>query len=225
MDDHRADRDPAVQDGVPGMADGPILRARLHRADHGARDHQHLREVPQPGEGTLRWLPSRPRASSCCNRAAIALVVRDHVIYLLPLYWIASTAFKPRSLATTVPPTVVFEPEVTPFVKLFTKRVQMLRPGRAGGLCEGAVVGEAGLRSRRALHQGLQRQDRSFGLSEPVPQQHHHCGHQHVPGGRDGHAHRLRLLALSHAGRAGLAVLHPVARACCRRWWWRSRCS
>src|SRR6476619_2089362 len=43
-----------------------------------------------------------------------------------PIYWITSTAFKPRSLATTVPPTVVFKPELTAFVKLFTKRVQML---------------------------------------------------------------------------------------------------
>ena len=47
MDDDRADGHQAVQDGVPGMADGPILRARVHRADHGAGDHQHLRQVPQ----------------------------------------------------------------------------------------------------------------------------------------------------------------------------------
>src|SRR5215468_2934847 len=60
------------------------------------------------------------------NRAAIALVVVVTLIYLVPIYWITSTAFKPRSLATTVPPTVVFKPELTAFVKLFTKRVQML---------------------------------------------------------------------------------------------------
>ena len=46
--------------GLPGMADGTLLRARLHRAHHGARHHQHLREVPQQGEGALRWLPSKP---------------------------------------------------------------------------------------------------------------------------------------------------------------------
>ena len=40
------------------------------------------------------------RWCSCCS-----------LIYLLPLYWISSTAFKPRNLATTVPPTVVFEPD------------------------------------------------------------------------------------------------------------------
>ena len=60
------------------------------------------------------------------NRTAIAIVVLITLIYLVPIYWITSTAFKPRSLATTVPPTVLFEPEVTAFIKLFTKRVQMI---------------------------------------------------------------------------------------------------
>ena len=52
------------------------------------------------------------------NRALVALIFLLVIIYLLPLYWISSTAFKPRSLATTVPPTVVFQPEITPFVML-----------------------------------------------------------------------------------------------------------
>jgi multiple sugar transport system permease protein len=60
------------------------------------------------------------------NRAAVALVVVITLIYLIPIYWITTTAFKPRSLATTVPPTIVFKPELTAFVKLFTKRVQMI---------------------------------------------------------------------------------------------------
>ena len=34
------------------------------------------------------------------------------LIFLAPIYWIVSTAFKPRNLATTIPPTVVFEPEI-----------------------------------------------------------------------------------------------------------------
>src|ERR1044072_1339621 len=59
------------------------------------------------------------------NKTLVGLVFVVLVIYLLPLYWISSTPFKPRSLATTVPPTVVFEPESTAFVKLFTSRVQM----------------------------------------------------------------------------------------------------
>lgn len=59
------------------------------------------------------------------NRVAIAAVFVALLIMLTPIYWIAATAFKPRNLATTIPPTVVFTPEVSPFVKLFTKRSQL----------------------------------------------------------------------------------------------------
>ncbi|PHR21083.1 MAG: sugar ABC transporter permease [Hoeflea sp.] len=59
------------------------------------------------------------------NRVAIVAVFVALAIMLTPIYWIASTSFKPRNLATTIPPTVVFEPTVSPFVKLFTKRSQL----------------------------------------------------------------------------------------------------
>src|SRR3954471_10251511 len=62
------------------------------------------------------------------NRIAIVIVLLVTIIFLAPIYWIASTAFKPRNLATTIPPTVVFQPEISPFVKLFTKRSQMRNP-------------------------------------------------------------------------------------------------
>jgi multiple sugar transport system permease protein len=62
------------------------------------------------------------------NRIAIVAVVIVTMIFLAPIYWIASTAFKPRDLATTIPPTILFEPEVTPFIKLFTRRVQLTSP-------------------------------------------------------------------------------------------------
>ncbi|MER8917556.1 carbohydrate ABC transporter permease [Mesorhizobium sp. M0761] len=62
------------------------------------------------------------------NRVAIVAVLLVTIIFLAPIYWIASTAFKPRNLATTIPPTVVFQPEISPFVKLFTKRSQMRNP-------------------------------------------------------------------------------------------------
>ena len=68
------------------------------------------------------------------------------VIYLLPLYWISSTAFKPRNLATTVPPTVVFKPDLTAFVKLFTDARADARRGGPRGVRQGALVGEAGAR-------------------------------------------------------------------------------
>jgi multiple sugar transport system permease protein len=59
------------------------------------------------------------------NRVAIAAVILITLVFLAPIYWIASTAFKPRNLATTIPPTVLFQPEVSPWVKLFTKRSQL----------------------------------------------------------------------------------------------------
>ena len=62
------------------------------------------------------------------NRAAIAAVFVALIVMLTPIYWIASTAFKPRSLATTAPPTVFFEPTLTPFAKLFVRRSQMREP-------------------------------------------------------------------------------------------------
>jgi multiple sugar transport system permease protein len=68
------------------------------------------------------------RAQRAGNRIAIAAIVVVLIIFLAPLYWIGSTAFKPRSVATSVPPTVFFQPEITPFIKLFTKRVQLTRP-------------------------------------------------------------------------------------------------
>jgi multiple sugar transport system permease protein len=59
------------------------------------------------------------------NRVAIVAVLVITLIFLAPIYWIASTAFKPRNLSTTIPPTIVFTPEISPFVKLFTKRAQL----------------------------------------------------------------------------------------------------
>ncbi|MBP2449160.1 carbohydrate ABC transporter permease [Rhizobium leguminosarum] len=65
------------------------------------------------------------RSERALNRVAIAAVLVITLIFLAPIYWITSTAFKPRNLATTIPPTVLFQPELSPFVKLFTKRSQL----------------------------------------------------------------------------------------------------
>ena len=67
----------------------------------------------------------RTSSEIALNRVAIAAVIVVTLIFLAPIYWIASTAFKPRNLSTTIPPTVVFTPEISPFVKLFTKRSQL----------------------------------------------------------------------------------------------------
>ena len=65
------------------------------------------------------------RSERALNKVAIAAVLVITLIFLAPIYWITSTAFKPRNLSTTIPPTVLFEPEISPFVKLFTKRSQL----------------------------------------------------------------------------------------------------
>jgi multiple sugar transport system permease protein len=67
----------------------------------------------------------RTSGERALNRLAIAAVVVVTLIFLAPIYWITSTAFKPREVATSIPPTILFEPEVTAFVKLFTRRAQM----------------------------------------------------------------------------------------------------
>ena len=59
------------------------------------------------------------------NKIAIAAVLIITLIFLAPIYWIVSTSFKPRNLATTVPPTVLFEPDMSPFVKLMFRRSQL----------------------------------------------------------------------------------------------------
>src|SRR2546427_399462 len=58
----RARRDPALQDGVPGVADGPLMRARLPDAARGARDHECVREVPEPAQGAIAM--ERPHVAS-----------------------------------------------------------------------------------------------------------------------------------------------------------------
>jgi multiple sugar transport system permease protein len=62
------------------------------------------------------------------NKLAIAAILGVLLVSLIPLFWIASTAVKPRALTTTIPPTVFFTPEISPFVKLFSSRVQAREP-------------------------------------------------------------------------------------------------
>src|SRR6188472_3050762 len=70
----------------------------------------------------------RTSSEVALNRVAIVAVLVVTLIFLAPIYWITSTSFKPRNLSTTIPPTVVFTPEISPFVKLFTKRSQLRGP-------------------------------------------------------------------------------------------------
>jgi multiple sugar transport system permease protein len=70
----------------------------------------------------------RTTSEIALNRVAIVAVLMALVIMLVPIFWISLTAFKPRNLATTIPPTVFFTPEISPFVKLMTKRSQLRSP-------------------------------------------------------------------------------------------------
>src|SRR5690606_30550286 len=120
--------DVCSSDLVPAVAGRPGLGSRLHRADHGALHHQHLRQVSQQGQGALGMAVVSTRSGRIGNRIAIAAVIVITLIFLSPIYWITSTAFKPLVQSTSVPPTIVFQPEVTPFVKLFVKRAQLTAP-------------------------------------------------------------------------------------------------
>ena len=102
------------------------------------------------------------RASRWLNRAAIALALAMLVIMHDSAVLDRARPHSRRAAdATTVPPTVFFKPEITPFIKLFTKRVQQRGARRRGRLREGAVVGKAGDGRRRPLHQGRQGRDRN----------------------------------------------------------------
>jgi multiple sugar transport system permease protein len=52
----------------------------------------------------------------------IAIVLVVMIVYLIPIYWVITTSFKPFKSVTAVPPRIFFKPEVTSYIKLFTKR-------------------------------------------------------------------------------------------------------
>ena len=79
------------------------------------------------------------------NRVGDRAVLVITIIFLAPIYWIGSTAFKPRSLATTVPPTVFFQPEITLVHQALHQAGAAHQAGRSGGLRRGALVGAAHL--------------------------------------------------------------------------------
>ncbi|MEO6299543.1 MAG: carbohydrate ABC transporter permease [Paracoccaceae bacterium] len=67
----------------------------------------------------------RTKGEMLRHRLSIISLLVILLLFLAPIFWITATAFKPRNLATTVPPTVFFQPEFSPFVKLMTKRSQL----------------------------------------------------------------------------------------------------
>lgn len=65
--------------------------------------------VTSKGIKTVHWI-------------VISIVLIITTVYLIPIYWVITTSFKPFTSVTAIPPKVLFKPEITSYVKLFTKR-------------------------------------------------------------------------------------------------------
>ena len=65
--------------------------------------------VTSKGIKTVHWI-------------VISIVLIITTVYLIPIYWVITTSFKPFKSVTAIPPKVLFKPEITSYVKLFTKR-------------------------------------------------------------------------------------------------------
>ena len=52
----------------------------------------------------------------------IGVIIILTVVYLIPTYWVLSTSFKPFKAVTAIPPKVLFKPEISSYIRLFTKR-------------------------------------------------------------------------------------------------------
>src|SRR5579871_1556835 len=64
-----------------------------------------------------------PRAKAFAG----AIVILYAVITILPLLWIAATAFKSQSDAIAYPPKLIFQPTLEGYVNLFTVRTRQTR--------------------------------------------------------------------------------------------------
>lgn len=62
------------------------------------------------------------KGSRVAHWIIIAIVIFIMIAYLIPIYWVLSTSFKPFKSVTAIPPKVFFKPEITSYIKLFTKR-------------------------------------------------------------------------------------------------------
>jgi len=70
-----------------------------------------------------------PAVTSRRNRLThwiiIGIIVIITIIYLIPIYWVVTTSLKPWKDVTAIPPKVFFKPEISNYIKLFTKRTQV----------------------------------------------------------------------------------------------------
>ncbi|WP_152541164.1 carbohydrate ABC transporter permease [Kallotenue papyrolyticum] len=72
-----------------------------------------------------RVVPARSTQALRALRISLACVVC--FVFLIPVLWMALTAFKPREAIVAVPPQIVFRPSLEGFVSLFTQRSTLTR--------------------------------------------------------------------------------------------------
>ena len=159
------------------------------------------------------------------HRLSIVAVLAMLLLMLAPIFWITATAFKPRNLATTVPPTVFFEPEISPFVKLFTKRSQLREqptqeeydnaPWWEQTVFDG---GEKVVRSGKGVVQVSGYPSRFLELAD-------RGDHLDRAGGLHGHNHGLRVFAVQGERARMTGCFSSCPPGCCRLSWSRFRCS
>ena len=113
-------------------------------------DHQHLREVPQPGEGALRWRRSPRPAQRVRNRLAIAAVlVVDADLPRADLLDRLDRLQAARRRDLGAADGVLRSPR-SRLRQALHQAGAAARAGRPRGLRRGALVGAAHLRRRRA---------------------------------------------------------------------------
>ncbi len=66
--------------------------------------------------------PAASQKKRASHWIIIGIVIVLTILYLIPTYWVVSTSFKPFKEVTAIPPKIFFKPEITSYVKLFTKR-------------------------------------------------------------------------------------------------------
>ena len=132
-----------------------------------------------------------------------AIVILYAVIAILPLLWIAATAFKSQSDAIAYPPKVIFQPTLEGYVNLFTVRTRQT-PDFIASLPPATTWYDKLVRKHDMV---------IAGPVEGSAALHQFAGHRlrlDVSCGFARHARRLRLFALSDSAGRRSAVLHPV---------------
>lgn len=71
----------------------------------------------------ISW--SATRSPAPIRLVAGTVIVLYLFLTLAPIGWIMMTSFKPKSVVTSYPPTVLFEPALTGYVNLFTNRARL----------------------------------------------------------------------------------------------------